>query len=127
MHGEQSRRQQSVALSTTESEFIAACSAVQELIWLYRFLESLIDYKLEIPILYIDNQSTIKIIKSPQFHCRTKHIDVKYNFIREKYNENFYKIEYVCSKNQQADILTKGLPKADFERLRNDISVVRVF
>lgn len=119
-----SRRQQLVALSTTESEFIAACSTVQELVWLDRLLCDLINYKLETPILYVDNQSTIKIIKKTQFHCCTKHIDVKYNFVREKYHDNFYNIKYVCSKNQQADILTKGLPKTCFERLRRDIGVV---
>ena len=77
-------------------------------------------------ILYIDNQSTIKIIKNPQFHCRTKHIDVKYKFIRERYNDKFYTIKYVCSKNQPADIFTKGLSRENFERLRNDIGIVKL-
>ena len=58
-----SRKQQKVALSTTESEFIAAYSTVQEMIWLDRLFRELVICELETPILYIDNQSTIKIIK----------------------------------------------------------------
>ena len=93
------------------------------MIWLDRLFRELVICELETPILYIDKQSTIKLIKNPQFHCRTKHIDIKYNFVREKYQNNFYKLKYICSKDQQADILTKALPKECFERLRNDISV----
>ena len=120
-----SKKQNSVATSTTESEFIAACGAVQQLIWLDRLLREITDCSFDTPILYIDNQSTIKIIKNAQFHCRTKHIDVKYKFIRERYHDKFYTIKYVCSKNQQADIFTKGLSRENFERLRNDIGIVK--
>ena len=122
-----SRKQQTVTLSTTESEFVAACSTVQEMVWLDRLFRELVTRKLETPILYVDNQSTIKIIKNPQFHCRTKHIDIKYNFVREKYRDKFYKLKYIYTKKQQADILTKALPKESFERLRKDIGVVRIF
>ena len=72
-----SQKQKTIALSTTESEFAAACCTVQEMIWLDRLFRELVTYKLETSIHYIDNQSTIKIIKNPQFHCPTKHIDIK--------------------------------------------------
>ena len=112
------------ALSTTESEFVAASNAVQEIIWLERLVKDLISDSVQIPILYVDNQSAIKLIKNPQFHCKTKHIDVKYNFVRDRYKDGFYKLSYICSKDQQADILTKGLPRVNFERLRNEIGVL---
>ena len=86
-------------------------------------IKELIGNELQKSSLFIDNQSTIKLIKNPQFHCRTKHIDIKYNFIREKYSLGLFKLEYVNSKNQQADLLTKGLPKEAFERLRKVIGV----
>ena len=92
-----SKKQSSVSLSTTESEFVAACGTVQEMIWLDRLTKDLLGDNLNTPSLYVDNQSTIKIIKNPQFHCKTKHIDVKYNFIREKYHKGFYNLNYTFS------------------------------
>lgn len=119
-----SRKQPSVALSTTESEFIAACNTVQEIIWVHRLITDLIGDKLQkISTLYVDNQSAIKLIKNPQFHCKTKHIDIKYKFIREKYRTNLFDLHYICSKDQEADILTKALPRETFQRLRNQIGV----
>ncbi|CAB0042926.1 unnamed protein product [Trichogramma brassicae] len=82
-----SRKQSTVALSTTESEFMAACLAVQEIIWVKSLLQDMIIHTLKNPILYIDNLSTIHLIKDQRYHCRTKHIDVKYKFIRSHYNE----------------------------------------
>lgn len=79
-----SERQKSVALSTTESEFIAACNAVKELIWLKRLRNALVGRD-DVVELNIDNQSAIRLIKNPEFHKRTKHIDVCYHFIREKF------------------------------------------
>ena len=63
------------------------------------------------PKLFIDNQSAIRLIKNPEFHKKTKHIDVCYHFIREKYTEKFFEIEYVSTDEQLADILTKPLVK----------------
>lgn len=120
-----SRKQPTVALSTTESEFIAACNAAQEIIWLNRLIKDLIGKDLCDSTLFIDNQSTIKIIKNPQFHCRTKHIDIKYNFVREKFNAGLYKLKYVCSAEQEADIFTKGLSKQTFEKFKNVIGIFK--
>ena len=75
------------------------------------------------PILYIDNQSAIQIIKDLRYHCKTKHIDIKYKFIREYYNDGMFTIVYVNTVNQQADILTKALPVKSFEYLRGMINV----
>ena len=119
-----SRRQDTVALSTTESEFMAACSAVQELIWVHRLVNNLFEkVSSETPILLVDNQSAIKLIKNPQFHRRTKHIDIKFNFIREKFDEKFFEINYVGTNNQEADLLTKPLNRKRFESLRKMIGV----
>lgn len=71
-----SQRQKCVALSTTESEYIAASEAVKELIWLERLLSDLITKQNLSPKLFMDNQSAIRLIKNPEFHKRTKHIDV---------------------------------------------------
>ena len=117
-----SKKQSTIALSTTESEFIAARTATQEMIWTERLIKDLCN-NCKIPVLYVDNQSAIQLIKNLRYHCRTKHIDIKYKFIRENYNNGLFMLEYVNSTNQQADILTKALPVKSFEYLRNLIHV----
>jgi len=100
-----SRCQQCVSLSTTESEYIALSQAVEELTSLKLFLGELLDRPKMVPTLYGDNQSTIKLVKNPEFYRRTKHIDVQ-----EKFNEGLFSLEYISSKEQIADIMTKPTP-----------------
>ena len=108
----QSKRQQCIALSTTEAEFVSAASAVKEIIWLKRlFTECEIDIKNY--TLFIDNMSAIKLIKNPEFHQRSKHIDVKYHFIRNLYGKGEIDVKYVRSEAQAADVFTKALKNLD--------------
>lgn len=111
-----SQRQKTVALSTTEAEYIAATQTVKEIIWLNLLLVELTKSSPKTPNLYVDNQSAIKLIKNPEFHKRTKHIDVQYHFIREKFGEGVFELHYVPTNNQIADILTKALPREKFTR-----------
>ena len=104
-----SMRQQSVSTSTTESEYIAACQGVKELIWLKHLVVELKPDQIIKAKFFMDNQSAIKLIKNPVFHKRTKHIDVQYHFIREKFEEKEFELEYVNTDEQIADILTKAL------------------
>ncbi|UYV67990.1 hypothetical protein LAZ67_5002731 [Cordylochernes scorpioides] len=79
-----SQKQSTVALSTTESEYIAACAATKEMVWLRRLLKD-IGIKMDRPtVLNMDNQAAIKLVQNPEFHKRTKHIDVRYHYIRTK-------------------------------------------
>lgn len=64
--------------------------------------------------LYMDNQSAIRLIKNPEFHKRSKHIDVRYHFIRDKYEEKCFDLEYIDTNNMLADIFTKALPAPKF-------------
>ena len=73
--------------------------------------------------LYIDNQSVIRLAKNPEFHKRTKHIDVQYHFIREKTISGEINPIYVQSEYQLADIFTKPLPRDRFEKLCHAISL----
>lgn len=121
-----SERQKSVSLSTTESEYVAASNAVKELVWFKRMLNELsTDGSME-SILYVDNQSAIRLIRNPEFHKRSKHIDVRYHFIREKFQEEEFQLEYVPTKDQIADIFTKALPKERFQTLRSLLGVVQI-
>lgn len=118
-----SERQKSVSLSTTESEYIAASGGVKELVWLQRLLREILGKDVGTDF-NMDNQSAIRLIKNPEFHKRTKHIDVRYHFIREKFEEGFFNLHYVPSDEQLADIFTKALPKDRFQNLRDLLNIV---
>lgn len=115
-----SQRQKSVSTSTTESEYIAASEAIKELIWIQRFRKELLPY---IATFYMDNQGAIRLIKNPEFHKRTKHIDVRYHFIREKYEQGCFVLKYIPTDEQLADIFTKALPKEKHQRLSKMIGL----
>lgn len=104
-----SRKQSTVALSTTESELISLCEASMEACWLIKLLKDL-NIMIENVTIFEDNQSCIKTVKNPD-QKRLKHIDVKYNFIKEKVESGVIIVRYVSTKDQLADILTKPLSK----------------
>lgn len=119
-----SERQKSVSLSTTESEYMAASNAVKELIWLRSFMNELLPDKIKCVSFLMDNQSAIRLIKNPEFHKRSKHIDVRFHFIREKYENDLFSLNYICSREMIADIFTKALAKERFHYLRGLMGVV---
>lgn len=114
-----------MALSTTESEYVAAAQSIKEMVWLRQLLMDFgVDVDHNIPILCMDNQSAIKLVKNPEYHKRSKHIDVKYHFIREKFQEGVFQIQYVATDEQFGDIFTKPLSRVKFEKFRNLIGVI---
>jgi transposase InsO family protein len=119
-----SQRQKLVTLSTTESEYVAASVASREAIWLRKLLKDIRPQCEKATVIFVDNQSAIKLVKNPEFHKRTKHIDVRYHYIREKVNAKEIKVEYVPSELQKADIFTKALTKEKFKRLCSSMNVI---
>jgi len=115
-----SRRQPIVATSTTESEYIALADTLKNLLFLKSFIEELTDKQVRC-ILKEDNQGTIRVVKKGQFNRRSKHIDVRYHYVHEKFSEGFFKIQYCPSSEQLADMLTKPLPKLKFTSLRDRV------
>lgn len=79
------------------------------------------DLQLEMgkPVVYMDNQGAMKLAKNPEFHKRTKHIQVRYHFIREKFESGLFQLSYVNTNDQIADICTKPLLKEKFQRFRS--------
>lgn len=118
-----SRRQQCVSLSTTEAEFIAASEATKEAMWLKQLFADIGESTSEKLVLFVDNQSAIKLIKNPVYHKRTKHIDVRYNYVREKYEENQIDIKFVPTNDQISDIFTKALSPNKFEMFRSGLGM----
>ena len=119
-----SKKQESVALSTAEAEFIAATATCTQVLWMKRQIEDL-KVQCQSPIIIkCDNQSAINISKNPVQHSRTKHIDIKYHFLKDQVAQNVVKLEFISTNEQVADIFTKPLPKDVFERLRVLLGVV---
>ena len=77
------RKQTSMALSTTEAEYIAASVASREAVWLRKLLARIFDLELEPTLIHCDNQSCIRLSENPIFHDKSKHIDIKYYYIRD--------------------------------------------
>jgi hypothetical protein len=111
-----SKKQAVVALSSTEAEYIAQTHAAKELIWLRTFLGE-INVPITTPItLHCDNQGAIALSKDNKFHARTKHIDIRYHFIREAVENDLINMQYIPTDENVADIFTKPLPKPKFEK-----------
>eukprot|EP00794_Sanderia_malayensis_P021071 gene21071-biopygen14635 len=113
-----SKKQTTVALSSTEAEYIAASIATQEAIWLRALLADL-KFTQDTPTLIEeDNQGAIAMSKNPKFHGRTKHVDIKCHFIRNKVENKEILLRYCATNDMVADMLTKALSKNLFKRLR---------
>lgn len=69
-------------------------------------------------MIYVDNKSAITLARNPVFHGRSKHIDVRYHFIRECVEKGLIVIRHVSTEQQRADVLTKPMPVVKFERMR---------
>eukprot|EP00253_Pinus_taeda_P004217 PITA_04217 len=102
-----SRKQQSVALSSAEAEYMAASLASCEAIWLRKMLFGLFGQSLRPLMIYCDNQSCIKLTENPIIRDRSKHFGIKYHFIRDYVQKGALKLEYIATDEQVADILTK--------------------
>jgi hypothetical protein len=104
-----SRRQVTVALSSTESEYLALGDAMKEAIWLRGIVAELTGEKQRKVRLYGDNQGCLKLADNSAYHSRTKHIDIRAHFLRDVINRGEVELEYVRTEDMTADILTKGL------------------
>ena len=121
-----SKKQPTVTLSSTEAEYIAGAHTVKEAIWL-RLLLSELGQDMSLPTtLHIDNQSTMAIMQNPEFHKRTKHIDIRYHYIQQVVNDGMVHLTYTLTQEQVADVLTKGLPPASHIKFTGAMGVLRL-
>jgi transposase InsO family protein len=121
-----SRKQSNVAQSTTEAEYVAAASCCSQLLWM---IATLRDFGLSfshVPLL-CDSTSAISVAKNPVLHSKTKHIDVRYHFLRDHVEKGDIELKHVDTSLQLADILTKPLDQATFARLRGEFGVCYPF
>nr|CAE03285.2 OSJNBb0046P18.1 [Oryza sativa Japonica Group] len=122
----QSSKQKVVALSSCEAEYIAVAAATCQSVWLAWLLAEVMGDEVAAPLLKVDNQSTISLIKNPVHHDRSKHIDVKYHYIRECAEKKLIEVMSVGTAEQLGDIFTKSLGRTRFQELRSKIESVGV-
>ena len=120
-----SKKQLSVAKSSTEDEYIALSTSSQQLIWLRRLLEDIGFAQSKPTVLFEDNQSAIELSKNPKFHSGTKQIDISYHFVRENVADKQIEVMYCLTEIMVADMFTKKLAKVKFEQFRDMIGLIR--
>ena len=115
------KKQSTVSRSSTEAEYRGLASTAAELYWIRMLLRDLGIFLSTPPLLWCDNVSALAIASNPDFHARTKHIEVDYHFVREKVLRKDLLIKYISSNDQLADIFTKGLPSSRFHWLTSKL------
>jgi hypothetical protein len=120
-----SKKQEIIALSTTEAEYVAATHAVKEALWLRTFISAVFGEIAGPTTIFSDNQSAIALTKDHQYHARTKHIDVRYHFIRWVIQEGKVTLKYCPTNDMLADPFTKALPSAKVKQFANALGLLR--
>ncbi|KAE8729671.1 hypothetical protein F3Y22_tig00003435pilonHSYRG00075 [Hibiscus syriacus] len=118
-----SKKQDIVAQSTAEAEFIAATAVVNQALWLRNILNDLCLEQRRSTEVFVDNQAAIAISNNPVFHRKTKHFNIKLYFLREVQKNGEVSLLYCSTNDQLADIFTKALPRSRFESLRKALGV----
>ena len=112
----QCKKQTMVATSTTEAEYVAAASCCAQVLWMQN---QLLDYGYNFlnTIIYIDNSSTMCIVRNPVQHSKTKHIEIRHHFIRDCNEKGLVKVVKINTDDNFADLLTKGFDVGRFQFL----------
>jgi hypothetical protein len=121
----QSRKKSSIVLSTTEAEYIVACSTSCESIWLRKLVTGLFDLNMEATTSLCDNQSCIKMTENHVSHDKSKHIEIRYHYICDMVQRGATKLQYVRTDEKVVDVLTKPLSRVKFEHFRDKLGIVR--
>ncbi|GAU50018.1 hypothetical protein TSUD_331710 [Trifolium subterraneum] len=114
-----SRKEPVVALSTCEAEYIAASLSACQGVWLSNLIDEISNVKCDSVILKVDNMSAINLAKNPIAHGRSKHIELRFHYLREQVGNGKLKVEHCRTDLQVADVLTKAVTVETFVRLRN--------
>ena len=113
-----SKKQPIVTLSTTEAEFVAAAACACQAIWMRRVLKKLSHEQKGCTTIMCDNSSTIKLSRNQVMHGRSKHIDVRFHFLRDLTKDGVVELIHCGTQEQVADLMTKPLKLEAFQKLR---------
>ncbi|XP_067209204.1 uncharacterized protein [Linepithema humile] len=120
-----SRKQEVIATSTTDAEYIAAHDATKKIVWTRGILEELGISQLKPTVLHRNNIAAGQLINNPVFYRHTKHIDIKFHYTRDIIKQGSLLVKHAASNEQLADILTKPLAREKFVTNRTKINLVK--
>ncbi|XP_074300477.1 secreted RxLR effector protein 161-like [Silene latifolia] len=118
-----SKKQETIALSSSEAEYAAASSASRQALWLLKLLADFYVQQNGATVIYCDNQSAIAMAKNPAFHGRTKHIDIQHHFISKLVADGKIALKFCGTNEQIADVFTKSLPQAKLQFFMSELGV----
>ncbi|GKD76593.1 putative ribonuclease H-like domain-containing protein [Tanacetum coccineum] len=121
----QCKKQTIVANSTTEAEYVAASSCCGQVLWIQNQLLNY-GYNFMNTKIFIDNESTICIVKNPVFHSKTKHIEIRHHFIRDSYEKRLIQVIKIHTDHNVADLLTKAFDVSRFQFLIASIGMLNL-
>ena len=119
------RKQKSVSLSSAEVEYMATSQASCEALWLRKLMVELFGQELRPTIIHCDNQSCIMLPKNMVFHDRSKHIEIRYHFIRDYVQRGVVGLQYISTNEQVAEILAKPFGRGKHIHFRDKMGVVK--
>ena len=119
-----SKKQELVTLSTTEAEYVAATHAAKEAVWLRRLIGEVFRPLTEPTTLHSDSQSAIALTRNGTYHARTKHIDIRYHYIRYVIENGSIRLIYCPTDDMTADALTKALPSTKAKHFAASMGLV---
>ncbi|GMG18299.1 unnamed protein product [Phytophthora fragariaefolia] len=114
-----SKFQRTVALSPAEAEYMVLSLYVQEVFWTRAMLTDMGKEQHEPTQIWEDNQGAIAVAQNAGYHARTNHVDIRHHFIRENVERGTIKVDYVDTKHQLADLLTRALGTKALKFLRD--------
>lgn len=115
-----------VALSSCEAEYVAAAAATCQGVWLSRLVSEMLGKPPAKFKLFVDNEAAIALSKNPVHHDRSKHIDIKYHYIRDCVETGQVEVDHIRTREQLADTLTKVLGRVTFVEMRQKLGMVKV-
>jgi hypothetical protein len=118
-----SRKQRTVARSSTEAEYKALADGTAEILWIRSLLLELWLSSSSSTTLWCDNLGATFLSANPVFHVRTKHVEVDYHFIRDRVAKKEIQVRFISSKDQLVDVFTKPLPLVSFASFRSKLQV----
>jgi hypothetical protein len=118
-----SKKQSIIALSTTESEYVALSESGRQACWLRNLYGKLGFPQTKPTVINSDNEGSVSMTQDPQFHAQSKHIALCHHWVKDLVNDNVLEIHNVCNPEQMADVLTKALAKAKHSRHTEEMGV----
>ena len=117
------KKQTTIAISSTESEYVALSESGREAFWLRNLYDELGFPQMGPTVIKSDNEGSVILTHNPQFHAHTKHIEIRHHWVRDLVNDKILDVQGCRDPEQTADILTKPLPKPKHQRHRREMGL----